>query len=109
MKLRFYFDSKPWSDSVSVYIVGEDAYGKKSIARPVQLVFEELDSRVAGQPTLEFSGHLSREFFPALAQGLAEAGYRAESNDAGELKATKLHLEDMRLLAKVPIVVKENR
>jgi glutamine amidotransferase-like uncharacterized protein len=48
---------------------------------------------------LIFTGSFAQEFFPALVSGLAESGYTYESSDKGELKATKIHLEDMRKLA----------
>lgn len=97
MKLKFYFKSEVWADQVIVYLVGEDAHNKRFIAKPMDLVFEPLDNNsVNTSPTLAVSGFMAREFLPALANGLAEAGYRHESTDAGELKATKYHLEDLR-------------
>lgn len=69
------------------------------------LEFVPIDRGLTTPPTLEVSGMISKEFLPALANALAEAGYRHESTDAGELKATKAHLNDMRMLAmKAPLV-----
>ena len=99
MKLKIYFKTEPWADQVSMYLVGDDAYGKTFLAKPMELTFEPLaEGACFKEPTLKFAGHTSREFLPALANALAEAGYRQESTDAGELKATKYHLEDMRRL-----------
>lgn len=98
MKLKFYFDKVAWADQVQVYLIGEDASGKRFLAKPMELVFEPLPEGLVSEPTLKIAGFMSREFLPALANGLAEAGYRHESNDAGELKATKAWLEDMRTL-----------
>lgn len=100
MKLKFYFDKHPpGCDSVRIYLIGEDANGKRFKAKPMPIVFEELKpGEYSPEPTMEVSGFESREFLPALANALAESGYRHESTDAGELKATKTHLEDMRKL-----------
>lgn len=100
LKLKIYFKTELWADQVAMYLVGDDAYGKTFIAKPMDLVFEPMtEGAQFKEPTLKFAGHMSREFLPALANALAEAGYRHESTDAGELKATKAHLQDMRTLA----------
>lgn len=98
MNLKIYFDRDLASDSVRMYLIGEDAHGKKSIAKQMELVFIELNRDLINPPTLEIRGHEADQFLPALANALAQAGYRHESTDAGELKATKYHLEDMRKL-----------
>lgn len=100
MKLKFYFEQRVYADSVAVYLIGEDAHGKRFVAKSVKLEFEPIDN-VVREPTFEFSGPISREFFPALVEGLARSGYQHESSDAGELKATKKHLEDMRMIAQL--------
>lgn len=99
MKLKFYFRHTEWADRVEVYLVGEKHDGTKYLAKPTELVFEPISlDGVATKPTLEFNGFMSREFFPALAEGLAEVGYRAKTDEVGELKATKLHLQDLQKL-----------
>jgi len=98
MKLKFYFRQLDYANRVEAYLVGEDANGKRFLAKPIDLVFEPMGEGLSAQPTLQVDGFMSRELLPALANGLAESGYRPESNDAGELKATKAHLEDMRTL-----------
>lgn len=98
MKLKFYFEQRVYADSVAVYLIGEDAHGKRSIASPMALEFKPLSESEISQPTLEFTGYLSREFFPALVDGLARSGFTYESSDKGELKATKAHLNDMQKL-----------
>lgn len=100
MKLKFYFNNPPWADAIQIYLVGEDAHGKRFLARPMVLAFDPVPNGQFANPSLEINGFMSREFLPALANALAESGYRAESTDAGELKATKYHLEDMRLIAR---------
>lgn len=99
MKLKFYFHTAPWADLVEIYLIGEDAAGKRFLAKPMDLAFEPMPADLLAQPTIKIGGFMSREFLPALANALAESGYRAESTDAGELKATKYHLEDLRLIA----------
>lgn len=99
MKLKFYFDNHPAYDQVRIFLVGEDANGKKSLCKPMEMIFEEVNPGLIQEPTLTVSGFMSREFLPALANALAEAGYRHESTDKGELLATKKHLEDMRKMA----------
>lgn len=99
MKLRFYFHQLPYADKTEVYLIGEAADGKRFLAKNVNLIFEPIaEGSLFPAPTFEFSGNMSREFFPALTTALAESGYRAASQDAGELAATKYHLEDMRKL-----------
>lgn len=99
MKLKFYFEQRAYADSTAIYLIAEDASGNRSIASPMKLEFKPLAEGLVSEPSLEFSGHMSREFFPALVDGLARSGYTYESSDKGELKATKAHLEDMRTLA----------
>lgn len=100
MKLKFYFRQEAWADQISIYLVGEDANGQRFLAEPMELKFTPInrDGSLSSKPTLEIGGFMSREFLPALANGLAESGYRADSTDAGELKATKDHLADMKRL-----------
>lgn len=99
MKLKFYFQENIAANRIDVYLVGEDSHGKRLFAKPSKIeFFERENSYDRVDPFLEFDGFLSKEFFPALTNALAESGYKAESSDAGELKATKIHLEDMRNL-----------
>lgn len=102
MKLKFYFHQTPWANQTDVYLVGEKADGEVFVAKPCDLVFEPVGSGAVllpKDPTFRFGGNMSREFFPALVEALAKSGYTYESSDKGELKATKVHLEDMRKLA----------
>lgn len=97
MKLKFYFYQTPWADQTDVYLVGENANGVNIVAKPCDLVFEDIeDGMMPKEPTFKFTGPMSREFFPALVDALAKSGYTYESADKGELKATKVHLEDLR-------------
>lgn len=98
MKLKFYFQNSIASNSVQVFIIGEDQYNKRYIAEPMVLKFSEIDVSKSHDPSLIFSGEIATMFFPALVAGLAECGYTYESSEKGELKATKEHLNDMRKL-----------
>lgn len=100
MKLKFYFQTNFATDCIDMFLIGEDAVGKRFLAKPFELAFVPIEHNgKSPDPTLTVSGMMSREFLPALANGLAEAGFRHESTDVGELKATKYHLEDMRKVA----------
>ncbi len=100
MKLEIFFDHKVWSAETAVFIVLTDQNGKRMLAKPMELVFEplDLDHGKLAEPSLNFSPEFGMQFFPALVDGLARAGYKYESSDTGELKATKVHLDDMRKL-----------
>jgi hypothetical protein len=54
-------------------------------------------------PTFSIPSNLANPILTALASAITIAGVenKSESHLAGELEATKKHLEDMRLLAKV--------
>ena len=102
MKLTFYFHQTPYADQTEVYLVGEDKHGKRFLCEPMEMKFVEKSPHERMQPSLVFNGIQSREFFPALVDGLAKAGFKYESSDVGELKATKVHLDDMRKLVFKP-------
>ena len=99
MKLKFFFEHAPWNNTVNIYLIGQTSDGKNFVAEPVELKFKEQHAHLVSEPTLKVTGFESSQILPALANALAESGFRAESTDAGELKATKKHLEDMRLIA----------
>lgn len=100
-KLRFVFQQNFATGSIDVYFISEGANGSYSIAEPMNPVFVPVDLPNSSRlPTPTFSLHrfAAKEFFPALVEALASSGYRYELSDVGELKATKIHLEDMRQL-----------
>lgn len=102
MKLEFHFDNRRWAGETDCYIIQIDHEGRRRIAKPMALEFaplEEMDSSTRNEPSLRFHAMDRFDgFFEALVEGLARAGFKAESNDIGELKATKLHLTDMQKL-----------
>jgi hypothetical protein len=101
MQIEIYFDNQPWSGMTACYIVMVGPDGKRTICKPMRMEFEplELNGTNRRDPSLEFGPVLRHNnFFEALVAGLARAGYKQESNDIGELTATKKHLEDFRKL-----------
>lgn len=99
MKLEVYFEPCKYANILDCYFILSDHNGKKQVAAPMELKFEPLDAYIDNKPTLRFSGpEVAGGLLQAFVDGLARVGYRYESSDVGELKATKIHLEDMRKL-----------
>ncbi len=102
MITKIYIDKAFGFDGHSVNIVQYDLIKKKTyIAQP--LVFKEIKEGACfpNPPTL-FVGHQQTpDFLKELLQMIKENGLELNLEAEGELKATKIHLEDMRLLAKV--------
>lgn len=97
MELQIYFDNKPWSGQTDVFIVNVNHRGEREIVKPMQMVFTPIDEHTKHEPSLTFSMQAKASgFFEALVRALAEAGYKQENPDSGELKATKIHLADMQ-------------
>ncbi len=78
----------------------EDWDGKKQIARPITLEFEEWKEGVGSEPTLTLDGIAARE----LCQYLTSNGIRTDNDSeiAGKLMAQSAHLQDLRHLLKLP-------
>ena len=106
MKLEIYLESQPFAGGASIYIVKLGHDGSRQLAKPMELIFEPMPEP-QGQhipASLQFSYLDSAAgFFTALAEALARAGFRQESNDTGELKATKIHLADLQKLVFEPV------
>lgn len=99
MKLEVYFDDKEQFGETACYIIKTDYKGNRFVAKPMLLEFVPVVEETRVDPSLRFNyADRTLGFLEALADGLARAGYKAENNDVGELKATKIHLEDMRKL-----------
>ena len=66
----------------------------------MQLNFKEVNPGDITEPSIKISRVFGREtnFLQALSDALAKAGYEPKTieENKGELKATKIHLEDMR-------------
>jgi hypothetical protein len=80
-----------------MWVVAEDANGKRHIAKPIQLVFEEHNPSLVAEPTLTLSGQIGQTFLPALHTALTENGFGKSVKDES-VEAIKYHLEDMRAL-----------
>jgi hypothetical protein len=80
-----------------------DQNGKRYIAKPVKLIFEELKEGVEIEPTLRIDRFMERDFLIALAEALQQEGIdtHREAKIEGLLEATKYHLEDLRKLLKL--------
>lgn len=73
-----------------------DDIGKMTgVAEPLQLVFcKTEEGQPMPAPTLKLSSPQTREFFQGLCNALANLGYAPDTSRlAGELDATKAHLE----------------
>ncbi len=101
--MKIFITSNQWQDTYDIYIVEEDFRGKRFIAEPMELKFTEYNETEIRVPSLKISRMFGREtnFLQALSDALAKAGYEPKTieENKGELKATKVHLEDMRKLA----------
>jgi hypothetical protein len=71
-----------------------------SVVKPMSMVFTPLHPGELLDPSIVIPSRYE-DFFWALAQGLAEAGYfpKVYQDKDNELTATKYHLEDMRTIA----------
>lgn len=108
---EIYIDYKEYSLELGIYITALD-YDKKKryVAKPVDLVMEPVEEGNAPlAPTIRISGLGDRTkdgkslFLESLRKALEKSSYAVKFSEetAGELKATKYHLEDMRRLSKL--------
>lgn len=96
----------------SVYLirtVGEQTF-IAHIGEDGKLLYEKINTEGPSQisPTFSVQANQAHALLTAFASALDIAGIenKTESRLAGELEATKKHLEDMRLLSKVPFMIK---
>jgi hypothetical protein len=88
--------------STGIWLV-EDRNGKTYIGEPLLLNMKYCGDGACllPEPTLELSYEHTRDFFQGLTNELSRLGYAPDtSRIAGELDATKKHLEDMREFSK---------
>jgi len=101
--MKIFINPNLWADTYDIYITEEGYDGKRLIAKPMQLEFDEIKNGEPREPSIKISRLFGREtnFLQALSDALAKAGYKPSSveENIGELKATKIHLADMRKLA----------
>lgn len=99
-ELEIYFSNHTWAGQTDCFIVARGPDGTRSVAKPMELIFEPMpEDTFRVEPSLKFGPmQKANGFMEALAHALSEAGYKAKSNETGELAATKLHLKDMQRL-----------
>lgn len=80
-----------------LYIVDVDQSGRVvAAAKPVDLVFEPVNSSKQVEPTFNFAWAMGDQLLYALKDALTDASL---GHAQGELKAIKQHLDDMRSIA----------
>ena len=100
--MKIFINPNTWADTYDIYIVEEGISGKRFMAEPMDLRFKEYNEGESVEPSIKISRMFGKEtnFLQALSDALAKAGYEPKTveENKGELKATKIHLEDMRKL-----------
>jgi len=99
--IKVYIQRDAPTDMLTITFVTTDKYGKRYIAKPMYMEFEELNYEGScPKPTLSITGELAPAFLQAIAQSLDENGIKTENDFKiqGLLEATKYHLEDLRRL-----------
>lgn len=100
--LKIAISQEAWAGGTSVWIARKGPQGL-AVAEPVELVFRAAEEGATVEPTLQMNSEFAHQLFAALAEALDEQGIKTtkDANLAGELTATKYHLEDMRSVAGV--------
>lgn len=93
-RVRFFDDYSGSTHIVITKLIGMKQY----VAKEIVLEFEEIpEGAFFKAPTLRINWHDSKDFMAALKEAL-DGEKLPPSAVEGELKATKVHLEDMRKL-----------
>lgn len=95
MKVRIY--SNPWNSVTNIaFLVQRN--GQWHIAKPVKLEFEPIKEGDETPATMMLAPEVATEFLNSLSQALDDRGIKPANDHklAGQLEATKFHLEDMR-------------
>jgi len=97
MKYEVFIDDNPSYISKRIFITFKQD-GKRWIAKPVELTFEEMKSGEIHKPTLDIPD--ADELLEALAIALNKAKVQLPDKPfiEGKMVATEKHLEDMRNL-----------
>jgi len=107
------FHKNIYKDTLEIFIISYDEkIGRRYIAKPLNLIFEEVKDGYVVEPTIEISSFMAEDFLRAWADVLKEYGIiKKETTEInGALEATKYHLEDLRQLLKLqPYKTKRNR
>lgn len=88
-----------YTNSMELYFF-DDGPNFRSVAKPMELVFEKVEDDKEYEPSLRIPDYLASAFLKAVATALDKNGVRLPSVDRieGEMEARKDHLEDMRKL-----------
>lgn len=106
MNIEFHIDQQ-WDGSVRFFIINRNADGSASLAKPVTLEFEPMDPHKFHEPTMSMPMMVGQAFLKAIATEIVSKGLHPKEVDA-ELRATKIHLEDLRRLYDTALeIVKE--
>jgi hypothetical protein len=96
MRISIY--SQPWNGATHIsFSVFRD--GKTFVAKPVQLEWTPIEPFQLDVPaTLSLPMNVAQEFLTAMSTALDDRGIKPANDHhiAGQLEATKAHLEDMR-------------
>jgi len=97
--IKVYISQPGYSGRISIAVVDE-RNGKRYLAKPVELEFEEMEEEKDYLPTFQLPRMMGEMFLQAFAEALDEVNVKTEKDAkiAGVLEATRLHLEDMRRL-----------
>ena len=94
--LEFHIDQQ-WDGTVRFYIVNRESHGGASLAKPVTLEFAPMDPSTYHEPTMTMPMMVGQAFLKAVVTEVVNKGLHPKEVDA-ELKATKIHLNDLRRL-----------
>lgn len=96
---KVFITTEPHLDLTYISFISE-VNGKRSIAKPIKLEFEEIKEGESIEHTLKIHNNFSKPFLKAMAEALDKQGIKTENDHKlqGILEATKYHLEDMRKL-----------
>ena len=100
--MKVYIKTSGYGRTTDIYFVIEDFKdeGKSVVARPIELVFEEVSDNKIAEPTLRLPNRVAKDFLTALSSALDQEGIKTENTHKleGVLEAQGKHLEDMRNL-----------
>ena len=96
--IRVELQSNPAFRGWDVWITKELSDGGIKLAKPIELVFDDIDGGRCILPTMQFKGHDGGDFLSSFASGLERAGFKSNEfkQTHEEISAIKYHLEDMR-------------
>lgn len=88
----------PIFNGVSMVFYTKRSDGSLWVVKPMQLELVPHDENTQLEPSIRLPGSSAESFLKSLADALDKQGIKTASDDhiAGELGATKYHLEDMR-------------